>query len=148
MCRFHRMREKRWKLYLCYGSRDRFSKSLHVSNLPNPSCSTTALAPTKPLKETSNRNLPGGKARTARKADNLTVMYEQIVYKTWDPRRLTTLRAFTACYRDSFTVYCRYQVTVLRKIFKRFINSCYKLALLKLWHDETNKWVFLEEESA
>jgi hypothetical protein len=24
-------------------------------------------------------------------------------YATWEPRRLTTLRAFTACYRDSFT---------------------------------------------
>jgi hypothetical protein len=26
----------------------------------------------------------------------------------WDPQRLTTLRAFTACYRDSFTFYSRY----------------------------------------
>jgi hypothetical protein len=29
----------------------------------------------------STRNLPGGKRRPARKADNLTAIYELIVYK-------------------------------------------------------------------
>jgi hypothetical protein len=38
----------------------------------------------------------GGKGRPARKADNLTAICE--------PRPLTTLWAFTACYRDSFTL--------------------------------------------
>jgi hypothetical protein len=33
----------------------------------------------------------GGKGRPARKADNLTAICEPIVYKTWEPRRLTTL---------------------------------------------------------
>jgi hypothetical protein len=41
----------------------------------------------------------------APKADNLTAIREQIVCKMWEPRRLTTLWAFTACYRDSFTFF-------------------------------------------
>jgi hypothetical protein len=51
----------------------------------------------------STRNLPGGKGRPARKAD-LTAICEPIVYKMWEPRRLTTLWASMACYKDSFTV--------------------------------------------
>jgi hypothetical protein len=45
----------------------------------------------------------GGKGRPARKADNLTAICEPIFYKMWDPLRLTTLWASTACYRDIFT---------------------------------------------
>jgi hypothetical protein len=41
--------------------------------------------------------------RQARKTDNLTAICEPIVYKMWEPRRLTTLWASTACYRDGFT---------------------------------------------
>jgi hypothetical protein len=62
-----------------------------------------ALGSTQPVTEMSTRNVPGGKERSARKADNLTAICEPIVYKMWEPRRLTTLWAFTACYRDSFT---------------------------------------------
>jgi hypothetical protein len=36
---------------------------------------------------------------------NLTAICELTVYKMWEPRRLTTLWASTACYRDSFTFY-------------------------------------------
>jgi hypothetical protein len=43
------------------------------------------------------------KERPARKVDNLTAICETIVYKMWDTRRLTNLRAFTACYGESFT---------------------------------------------
>jgi hypothetical protein len=32
-------------------------------------------------------------------------MCEPIVYKMWEPRRLTALWASTACYRDSFTFF-------------------------------------------
>jgi hypothetical protein len=64
------------------------------------------LGSTQALTEMSTRNLPGGKGRPARKADNLTAICEPTVYKMWEPRRLTTLRASTACYRDSFTIYC------------------------------------------
>jgi hypothetical protein len=42
-----------------------------------------ALGSTQPLIEISNRNLPGGKGRPARKDDNLTSICEPIVYKMW-----------------------------------------------------------------
>jgi hypothetical protein len=64
-----------------------------------------ALGSTQPLTEISTRNLPGGKGRTVHGADNLTAICEPIVYKMWEPRRLTTLWAFMACYRDSFTFF-------------------------------------------
>jgi hypothetical protein len=53
----------------------------------------------------STRNLPGVKGRPARKADNITAICEPIVQEMWEPRRLTTLWAFMACYRDSFTFF-------------------------------------------
>jgi hypothetical protein len=62
-----------------------------------------ALGSTQPQTEMSTRNLPAGKGRPARKADNLTAICEPIVYKMWEPRILTTLWVSTACYRDSFT---------------------------------------------
>jgi hypothetical protein len=61
------------------------------------------LGSTQRLIEMSTRNLLGGKGRPARGAD--TTIYEPIVWKMWEPRRLTTLWAFTACYRESFTFY-------------------------------------------
>jgi hypothetical protein len=61
------------------------------------------LGSTQPLTEMSTRNLPGDKGRPARKADNLTAICESIVWKIWEPRRLITIWASTACYRDSFT---------------------------------------------
>jgi hypothetical protein len=63
-----------------------------------------ALGSTLTQTEMSTRNLPGGKGRPARKADILTAICEPIVYKMWEPRRLTTLWASTASYMDSFTV--------------------------------------------
>jgi hypothetical protein len=72
-------------------------------NLPSPSSRIIALRSTQPLTEMSTRNLPGGKGRPALKADNLTAICEQIVYM-WESGRLKTLWAFTACYRDSFTL--------------------------------------------
>jgi hypothetical protein len=48
-------------------------------NLPNPSSSTMALGSTQCLIEMSTRNLPGGKMRPARKADNLAAICEPIV---------------------------------------------------------------------
>jgi hypothetical protein len=38
-----------------------------------------ALGSTQPLIEMSNKNLPGGKGRPARKADNITAIREPIV---------------------------------------------------------------------
>jgi hypothetical protein len=69
-------------------------------NRPNPSSHTTALGSTQPPTEMTTRNLPGVKVRPARKFD-LTNICEPIVYKMWEPRRLTTLWVFMACYRDS-----------------------------------------------
>jgi hypothetical protein len=43
-----------------------------------------------------------GIGRPARKADNLTTICEPIV---WEPRRLTTLWAFTADYMVKFTTF-------------------------------------------
>jgi hypothetical protein len=83
----------------------------------------------------STRNLPGSKGKPARGADSLTAFSEAIVYKMWEPRLLTTLRAFTACYRDSFTF-----ISILFKIgianrFKmvqcRFVRKAGKPATLR-----------------
>jgi hypothetical protein len=51
-----------------------------IFNLPNPSSRTVVVGSTQPLTEMSTRNLPGGKGRPARKADNPTAIYEPIVY--------------------------------------------------------------------
>jgi hypothetical protein len=72
-------------------------------NWPNFSSHTVALGSTQPLTEMSTRILPGSKGRPARKVDNFTAISGPIVYKMWVPRRLTTLWASTASYRDSFT---------------------------------------------
>jgi hypothetical protein len=49
------------------------------------SSSIMALGSTKPLAKMSTMNLPGGKGRPARKADNLTAICEPIVYEIWEP---------------------------------------------------------------
>jgi hypothetical protein len=72
-------------------------------NWPNPSSCTMAMGSIQPLTEMSTRNLPGGKGRPARGANNFTAISESTVYKMWEPRRLTTVWAFMDCYRDSFT---------------------------------------------
>jgi hypothetical protein len=61
-----------------------------------------ALGSTQPLTEINTRNLPGGKKRPARGADNLTAICERTVWKMWELRRLTTLWASTACYSFTF----------------------------------------------
>jgi hypothetical protein len=48
-------------------------------NWPNSSSRTKALESTQPLTEMSTRNIPGGKGRPARKADNLTAICEPII---------------------------------------------------------------------
>jgi hypothetical protein len=59
---------------------------------------------TQPLTEMSTRNVPGDKGRPARKVDKLTANCEPTVLtKMWEPRRLRTLWASTACYTDGFT---------------------------------------------
>jgi hypothetical protein len=48
-------------------------------SLLNPSSRTMVLGSTQPLTEMSTRNLPVGKERPARKADNLSAVCELIV---------------------------------------------------------------------
>jgi hypothetical protein len=72
-------------------------------NCPNPTSRTMALGSTQPLTEMITRNLPGGKGRLVLGTDNFIAICEPIVWKMWEPLRLTTLWAFTAYYRDSFT---------------------------------------------
>jgi hypothetical protein len=62
-----------------------------------------ALGSTQPLTEMSARNFLGGKGWLTCKAENFTTICEPIVWKMWEPLHLTTLWAFTACYRDGFT---------------------------------------------
>jgi hypothetical protein len=50
-----------------------------------------ALVSTQPLTEMITRNLPGGKGRPARKADNFNAICEPTVYKMWESRRLAML---------------------------------------------------------
>jgi hypothetical protein len=60
-------------------------------NFLDPSSRTIALEWAQPLIEMSTNNLPLSKALPTRVADNLTTIFEPIVWKIWDPRRLTTL---------------------------------------------------------
>jgi hypothetical protein len=65
------------KKALCYKSEGRGMASRwggFFSNLPNPSGRTMALVSTQPLTEMNTRNLPGGKVRRARRADNLATI--------------------------------------------------------------------------
>jgi hypothetical protein len=48
-------------------------------------------------------NVSEGKGRPARKAGKFTAICEPIIYKIWQPRRLTALWASTVCYRGTFT---------------------------------------------
>jgi hypothetical protein len=57
-------------------SPDRVPDEVEFFKLPNPSSRTMALGSTQPLTEMSTTNIPGGKTRPARRADNLAAIYE------------------------------------------------------------------------
>jgi hypothetical protein len=80
-------------------------KSL-IFNWPHPSSRTMSLGSTQPLTEISTTNIPRGKARPAREADNFTAIREPIVWKMWEPRRLTILWVSMAYFKHSFTSNC------------------------------------------
>jgi hypothetical protein len=80
---------------------------------------------TQPLTEMSTRNLPGAKARLARKADNLTATREPIFYNIRQPRRLTTVGASMACYGDFFTYfYHRKRLTLSSSLVDAYVIEC------------------------
>jgi hypothetical protein len=57
----------------------RVPDEVNFFNLPNASSRTMGLGSTQSLSEMSTRNLPGGKKRPERRADNLTAICEPIV---------------------------------------------------------------------
>jgi hypothetical protein len=67
-------------------------RSLDFFNWPNP-----VLGTTQPLTEMSTRNLPGVACWRVRLATSLPSV-NRLSEKMWEPRRLTTLWASTACY--------------------------------------------------
>jgi hypothetical protein len=80
------------------------------------------LGSTQPLTEMSTGNIPGGKVRPARKADNLSAICEPIVGKMWEYRRLTNLWASTACYRNNFTFLITFCFSVSSSVFVELIS--------------------------
>jgi hypothetical protein len=73
-------------------------------NLLNPFSRTMALGSTQPLTELSTRNLPEGvKGGCCVRLITLPPSISRL--SMWEPRRLTTVWAFTACYRDSVTFF-------------------------------------------
>jgi hypothetical protein len=54
----------------------RVPEEVDFFNIPNSSSRTVALRSTQPLTEMSTKNLPGGKKRPARRADNLASICE------------------------------------------------------------------------
>jgi hypothetical protein len=87
-------------------SRVRFlMRPLDKFNWPNPSSRTMALGSTQPLIQMSTRNLPGVKGGRRVGLSTSPSFVSRLSGNMWEPRRLTTLWAFTACYRDSFTFF-------------------------------------------
>jgi hypothetical protein len=82
-----------------------------------------ALGSTHPLTEISTRNLTGVKGGRRVRLDNLTAICEPIVYKMWEPRRLTTQWASMACYRDSIPFLPYLYLNVLTFPWGREISS-------------------------
>jgi hypothetical protein len=75
-----------------------------------------ALGSTQPLTETSATNL--SVALPARKADELIAIYEPIVKKMWEPRRLTILWTSTAV----LTHLARNRTPIIRSIFYSMVT--------------------------
>jgi hypothetical protein len=74
-------------------------------NLPNPSSRTMALGSTQPLTEMNEYEESSWGVKGGRRVRLTSLpLRADFLDKMWEPRRLTTLWAFTACYRDSFTI--------------------------------------------
>jgi hypothetical protein len=98
--------------------------------------------------EMSTRNIPGGKGRPARKADNLTAICELIIYKMWDPQHLTSPWASTAWYMETFTSFTSQVDEVGGRVTHRGIPEREK-QLGRTWSrlDDNTKYILDEEFS-
>jgi hypothetical protein len=70
-----------------------------------------------PASEISTRNILRCRGQPACKSDNITAICELAVWKMWEPRRLRTLRASTACYMDS-CVFTNRNTTIISTVNK------------------------------
>jgi hypothetical protein len=73
-------------------------------NWPHSSNSTMVLGSTKTLTEMGTSNFRGGKRWPARKADKRSAICEPIVWKLWEPLRVTNLWDPMVCYRARFMI--------------------------------------------
>jgi hypothetical protein len=64
-----------------------------------------ALGLTQPLTEMSIRNIPGGKGRPARNADNITAICELDVSQSYGPSRPVTGIALPFFYKNGNTIF-------------------------------------------
>jgi hypothetical protein len=108
-----------------------------------------ALGSTQTQTEMSTRNLPCGKGRTARRADNLTAIYESIVWKMWEPRCLPFLRASTAFFKGGFTciffgrnivtthIFLEHGIYSVFFKFARLLARCHSAS--KMWRDRPSR---------
>jgi hypothetical protein len=78
-----------------------------------------ALGSTQPVTERSTRNLPAGKGWQPNRH-----LWADCQEKMWEPRHLTTLWAFTAYYRDSFTL--PFYLYTFVESFKKFLKTVSK----------------------
>jgi hypothetical protein len=79
-------------------------------------------------------NLKSYKGRPARKADNLTAIYELIDCNMLQLRRLSTPWASTACYKAVFTF-------LWLEAINRILFNFYKLVFNSAWH--VNNWIVI-----
>jgi hypothetical protein len=108
-------------------------------NWPNPSIRIMALGPTQLLTEMRSRNLPAGQ-RAADRCVRLTTLppsVSRLSTKMWEPQRLTTQWASTACYRDTFNFFLPYKKFRKIRIFTllpwRWMQCLTRKTLLSLY---------------
>jgi hypothetical protein len=99
-------------------------RTLDFSTDFNASSRAVALGSPRPITRTSTRKLSVEKwGRMARKADNLTAICRQSVYKMWEPRRLLTLRVSTASYKEIINRYCNMHKSIWDSLSNFTIND-------------------------
>jgi hypothetical protein len=90
-----------------------------------------ALGPTQPLTEMSTRNLPGGKGRPARTADNLTAICEPIAYKNVGASTSHNPMGLHGLLHDSFILASSVLIVCSTDYFKQRHNFIFQVQSLK-----------------